>query len=190
MNISFLNFKSILLLFVGLSLYSCTPGPETEFDTEGYKPIYISKANAYEVKKVEPTLIQKPGKIYVKDNYLFITEKDKGIHVINFSNPSNPINEAFIVAYGCDNMSIKDNFMFIDNVEDLVVLDITGQNVTEVKRVKNVFPIVNQMLPPVNQFSSKVWFECVDTTKGLIVGWEKANLHNPKCQIGQNWEED
>ena len=191
MNKIISNFKPVFLfLLLGLSLYACTPAPETDFDTEGYKPIYISKSSAFDIKKVGPTTIQNAGKIYVKDNYLFITEKNKGIHVINFSNPSSPVNEAFITVYGCDNMSIKDNFMFVDNVEDLVVLDISGQNVTEVKRLKNIFPHKYQMIPNVTSSGNTVWFECADTTKGILIGWEKAQLHNPKCKLGHDYSNE
>lgn len=184
-------FKSkpfFLFLLFGLSMYACNPAPETDFDVEGYKPIYISKTNAFVIKKENPTAIKNAGKIYVKDNYLFITEKNKGIHVINYTNPSSPVNESFITVYGCDNMSIKDNYMFVDNVNDLVVLDISEQNVAEVKRIKNAFPKKYQMTPTVSINSEVVWFECVDTTKGVLIGWEKMQLHNPKCKIGHNNE--
>ena len=37
-----------------------------------------------------------PGKIYFKDNYIFVNEYQKGIHVIDNSNPASPVIIKFI----------------------------------------------------------------------------------------------
>lgn len=98
--------------------------------------------------------LEKPGKIYVKDNYLFITEEKKGIHVIDNSNPARPINLSFIKVAGNGDMAIKDNMLYIDNYTDLVALDITDpKNIKEAGRLQLAF--VN---PNINNFGGSYWF--------------------------------
>ena len=47
-------------------------------------PIYMSYEDLRKAVKVEdPVPMMKPGKIYFKDNYIFINEYMKGIHVID-----------------------------------------------------------------------------------------------------------
>jgi hypothetical protein len=45
--------------------------------------------------------LEDPGKIYYKFPYIYVNEKYKGIHLINNSDPQNPVKEGFIVAPGC-----------------------------------------------------------------------------------------
>jgi hypothetical protein len=59
-----------------------------------------------------------------------------------------------------------------------VAIDITDlSNVHITKRVAEIYPVENQMFP---EFATG-YFECVDTAKGYVAGWEKVNLSNPKC---------
>ncbi|MBU0488986.1 MAG: hypothetical protein KKD31_13640, partial [Bacteroidetes bacterium] len=47
---------------------------------------------------------------------------------------------------------------------------------TELSRIHGVYDYKHQMYPEAGG-----WFECVDTTRGLVVDWEPASLTNPKC---------
>src|SRR5688500_18833604 len=62
-----------------------------------YRPVYKTaeevRAN---IKTNGSEQIERPGKIFVKGNYIFLNEVDKGIHVIDNSNPSQPKNISFI----------------------------------------------------------------------------------------------
>lgn len=79
------------------------------------------------------------GKIYVTENYLFYIAKEQGIHVFNNTNPSAPVNIAFINVEGVHDISVKGNYLFADNFVDLLVFDISNiQNITLVKTVQNV----------------------------------------------------
>lgn len=79
------------------------------------------------------------GKIYVAENYLFYIAKEQGIHVFNNSNPSSPVNIAFINVEGVHDISIKGNYLFADNFVDLLVFDISNiQNISLVKTLQNV----------------------------------------------------
>lgn len=78
------------------------------------------------------------GKIYVAENYLFYIAKEQGVHVFNNTNPSAPINIAFINIEGVHDISVKGNYLFADNFVDLLVFDISNiQNITLVRTVQN-----------------------------------------------------
>ena len=79
-----------------------------------------------------------PGKIYHKAPYIYVNEKYKGVHVINNTDPRNPIKEGFISVPGCIDMAVKGDIMYVDNSVDLVAFDLVNKKVT--KRIENVFP--------------------------------------------------
>jgi len=147
-------------------------------EIEGYAPIYMAEADQYNISSSAAQAYENPGKIYKYGNYTFQMDKGKGIHVINSSNPSQPSKIKFINVPGCTDISIKGNMLYANNFRDLVTLNITDiNNVVVSHRNKNVFPETLDGAPPENG----IYFECVDNTQGVIVGWEKKNLQNPKC---------
>ena len=92
------------------------------------------------IKTLPAQDLENPGKIYVKDNYLFINEVKNGIHIIDNSNPSLPKTISFIQILGNVDISVKGNILYADSYTDFVALDITNPNaVKEVSRTKDVF---------------------------------------------------
>jgi len=106
---------------------------------------------------------------------------DSGIHIINYANPSNPQRLGFIKSFLCKEVSVKNGFIYTNNLSDLVVIDINDlNNIHETGRVENVFPdLVTQYPPKLNQ--SQVYFECPDPKKGFVVSWKQQLINNPKC---------
>lgn len=85
--------------------------------------------------------IVNPGKIYVKDNTIFLTEKEKGIHIIDNTNPSNPINKAFITIPGNEDMAVNGNMLYADCYTDLLAIDISNiNNITLKNYVAYLYP--------------------------------------------------
>lgn len=172
-------FLSLLMV---LLLFSCTKreAANNEVGTvEGYRPVYMepSQATTTSVKSSEP--LEKPGKIYWYYNLMLLTDKHKGVHVIDISDPQNPVRESFIEIPGVRDVAVKAGFLYADNITDLVVFNITDiHNITQVHRVEGVYPLEEQMYPA----GRSGYFECVDTSKGYVVGWEKATLEDPKCR--------
>lgn len=107
-----------------------------------YTPVYMSLAELRgSVKKEAPRAIEQPGKIYLYGNYIFLNEVNKGIHVIDNSNPSAPNKFAFITIPGNVDIAVKGGVMYADNYTDLVALDISDpQNVKESRRIEFAFP--------------------------------------------------
>jgi len=144
----------------------------------GYAPIYSSDANSNSISVTNAAPYENPGKIYKYGNYSFQMDNGKGIHIINSTDPNNPQKIKFIHVAGCTDISVKNNSLYTNNFTDLVTLSIADvNNITETSRTSNVFPMVEQTLPPV----AGVYFECVDETKGTVIGWTQKNIENPKC---------
>jgi hypothetical protein len=78
------------------------------------------------------------GKIYVAAKYLFYIAKEQGVHVYDNTNPSAPVNIAFINLEGVHDISVKGDYLFADNFVDLLVFDISNiQNIILVRTVPN-----------------------------------------------------
>ena len=139
--------------------------------TEQYlslEPVYLSYKDFREAVKMESThLLQKPGKIYFKDNYLYINEIMKGIHVYNNTNPANPQYVGFINIPGNVDIAILGNTLFADSYIDLVSIDISNPaNAKEIGRIKSVFPYA------VPSYDSNYRLGQIDDTKGVVIDWE------------------
>ncbi|MDR2472890.1 MAG: hypothetical protein LBD53_04895 [Tannerella sp.] len=108
-----------------------------------YSPVFMERSELeksvfYVAGKRE---LENPGKIYSRAPYIFINERYKGVHVIDNTDPSKPINVGFIVAPGCIDMAVKGEVMYLDNAIDLVAIDLNTKKVTH--RQKDVFPEPN-----------------------------------------------
>lgn len=107
-----------------------------------FEPLYKTTATVRAGIHSSPaTEIKAPGKLFIIGNYIFLNEINKGIHVINNSNPSAPVNIGFIDIPGNIDIAVKGNRMYADLYTDLVVLDISDPtHVSKTKIIDNVFP--------------------------------------------------
>ena len=107
-----------------------------------YKPLYKTTAEVRgNIKSNAPREIQTPGKIFIIGNYIFLNEIDKGIHVIDNSNPASPKNISFIDIPGNEDLALKGNTLYADLYTDLVTLDVSNPTNVVVKQYNNgVFP--------------------------------------------------
>jgi hypothetical protein len=110
-----------------------------------YEPVYITKTEARtNVKSNRSRKLENPGKIYIRDKYIFLNEVDKGIHIIDNSNPKNPQNVAFITIPGNQDIAVKGNFLYADMYSDLLTIDISNPLQVQLKNyLENVFPFRN-----------------------------------------------
>lgn len=143
-------------------------------------PVYMERSEFKNAVKVtSATEISNPGKIYLKDNYIFINENLKGIHVIDNSDPANPVFVSFVEIPGNVDMAVKDSILYADSFTDLVALDISDiHNIHEVGRIDSIFPYT---LPPIweeNQFP----VGRVEPDKGIVVGWETKEVEEEVTQ--------
>jgi hypothetical protein len=135
-------------------------------------PVYMSYEDLRSaVKMTEAREMNNPGKIYFKDQYIFINEKMEGVHVYDVSDPANPQNKGFIEITGNVDIAIKDNILYADSYVDLVSIDVSSFTaIAEVGRVEKVFPYT---LPKYNE---KLPVAKLDETKGVVIGWEEKSV--------------
>jgi len=107
-----------------------------------YTPVYESLKNVRASFKSEgPKPIETAGKIYLYGKYIFLNELNKGIHIIDNSNPSAPSNVAFINIAGNVDMAVNGNILYADSYMDLLAIDISNPLAAkESNRVQDVFP--------------------------------------------------
>ena len=132
-----------LLTTIAFFLNSCVKNTcERQQQYTYYAPVYKTKAAVKAgIKSSVPTSIINPGKIFIIGKYIFLNEIDKGIHVIDNSNPSLPKNISFINIPGNQDMAITGNTLYADVFTDLAVLNIADPtNISVNKIIESVFP--------------------------------------------------
>ncbi len=160
------KFSIFTLFLLTLAVTSCRDQFTEVFTANS--PLYMS----YEefraaVKTTTPRDLENPGKIYFKDNFIFVVEELKGFHVIDVSNPASPQKMAFVEVPGCVDIAVKENILYADSYVDLVALDVSDlANIREVKRLQEVFPYT--VPPPDNDYR----LARVDKEKGVVTGWD------------------
>ena len=169
-------FRTLFLMMVFLLFFS----GNTSYTVDGYKPLYVPPAEAKVIKALDARPVDTQGKIYLKDQYIFIGDVNKGVHVIDNTDPRNPVKILFIQIYGNHDIAIKGNMMYADNIEDLVVIDIADiNNPVEIRRIPDVYELPNQHYP--DNVLYMTYFECADPEKGYVVGWVPALIPEPDC---------
>ncbi len=145
----------------------------------GYVPIYASKTDIAQIAFQSSKPTANPGKIYAYGNYIFQNDLGAGVHIIDNTNKLNPVKTGFInIPYNYE-ISIKDSFLYANNLADLVVFDLHNPtNPKVVNKINGVFPNQGVQNYPDEQ---DVYFECVDTTKGILIGWKKQTTINRTC---------
>jgi len=138
-----------------------------------YDPIYKTLAECrVGITPLPAREMRNPGKIYALGNYLFINEKQEGIHVVDNSDPSNPHSIAFWSIPGNVDIAIHDQRLYADQYIDLLTIDIADfQNPQLVCRSENVFPLFG-----------------FDPQRGYLVDYKQANVtEEVSCEERNDW---
>ncbi|MCV9385889.1 hypothetical protein [Reichenbachiella ulvae] len=173
--------KTIIVLSIVLSigLNSCDDYEYIpEFDvreTEGYKPIYSQEVSLVEILDARP--FTNPGNITKYGRLILINENNQGFHIIDNTDPSQPVKSGFFVIPYNNNIAVKDNVVYADSGSDLLAIEIMQDGSLSVNRSGGVFGDLSGNLPP----ETGVYFECVENENGVVVGWERTTLYNPQC---------
>ncbi len=132
----------IIGLLAAILLQSCTKEKCTHtYEGVTYKPVYAPMRSLRTINIQPAKAITSNGKIFIKGNYIFLNEVDKGFHIIDNTNPAAPQRIAFVSIPGNLDMIAKDNFLLVDNYVDLLTFDISNPtNIQLVKRTENALP--------------------------------------------------
>ncbi|MDA3894028.1 MAG: hypothetical protein PF517_20400 [Salinivirgaceae bacterium] len=154
----------ITLILIGFLISSCSDKIE-----ETYKintPVYMTFDElraSFDVKEAQDII--QPGKIYFRGDFIFVNEYQKGIHVVNNADPSNPVVEKFIDIPGNVDLAVKGNMLYADSYIDLLTIDISDlNNIVEIDRDTSVFPYI---LP---EFEGGI-LDQVNYESGVVIGY-------------------
>lgn len=179
------NLLYLLYISAFCVLYSCSDNDNTETITyKIHEPVFMNATtfrNSIKVS-VTPEEITQKGKICFYEGYLYISEPDKGIHIIDNRTPSEPKNVGYIELIGNADLSIRNNMLYADSYIDLVWFDISNPAQPELKgRLENVF---ENVLPPMENFQFGYDYAMcyLNDNKGVIVGWKLVERTEPVKQ--------
>ncbi|MCW3092727.1 MAG: hypothetical protein JWP81_3796 [Ferruginibacter sp.] len=130
------------VIFLGVCLLQSCVKDTLKTTYTYYTPVYKSKAEVLQsIKSAPPSALQNTGKIFLYGQYIFINEINKGVHIIDNSNPLAPRNISFIAIPGNIDLAVKNTTLYADLYTDMGTIDITDpQNVVFKKITTNVFP--------------------------------------------------
>ncbi len=174
--------RLIFLLFgLLLGLTSCDPEID-DFEVLGLQPIYFDADDVSGIRSSEPREFENLGNIVLVGNYLFIGERYEGIHVLDNSNPSNPVNILFWEIPGNNEFTIDGTTLYADNSIHLLVIDISDfGDISYIKRFDDFY--ISNLSEPLRPAPSYVGpFECYDPDKGALRGWQEASLIGAECE--------
>jgi len=158
------------VLFIVLLSYGCQDRVYQTYKVS--EPVYMSYDELRSgIDVTGPTDLDEPGKIYIKGNYIFVNEVRKGIHLINNTDPRNPVIVRFIDIPGNVDMAVKDNILYADSYIDMVALDISNlDDIREVARFNDMF---NYTIPPLIENTA---LGEVDESRGVVIRWTEKEV--------------
>lgn len=169
-----------LSILLALSLAACDKEELSTFSGSGKRPVYLPLSALDDVKNLPPQPVGLTGPIFLRDTLFFMLEQKKGIHVFNVKDSANVTALTFFQIPAVTDFSIAGNRLYADSWRDLLTLDISNlYDIRLLDRQKDVFSPL--LFPPL--YSG--FFECVDESKGAVVGWEDAFLDDARCSTIQ-----
>lgn len=117
-----------------------------------YEPVLMTRDQMEAaVRWQAPRDIKSPGKIWVFNEYIFVIELYRGIHILDNADSANPENVAFIQVDGCTDVAVKDGIIYANNAVDLIGIkpDLQNNSLKIMSRNRDVIP---ELLSPDGQF--------------------------------------
>ncbi len=182
--------KYIFLLLTLALLASCENSVTDEVTYSINEPVFMSRADFQKSVKVstQSREITAFGKMTYYQGYLFVSETDKGVHIIDNTDPSNPQNIGFIELMGNADLAIRNNLLYADSYADLVWFDVSNPAVPILKgRMAKMFP---EVLPPVIDVTVGIDYAmCYDESKSdsVIVGWKTVTRTEDVDEYSGGW---
>lgn len=129
------------MLFLVSLVIACTKDTVTQHYTF-FRPVYKTKDEVRAgIRNSVAQSIQQPGKLVWKDNYVFVNDVDRGIHILDISNPAQIRTVSYITIPGCVDLAVYGNYLYADCYTDLVTIDISDPlHVSTKQFLLGVFP--------------------------------------------------
>ena len=121
------NLHLVLAFMMFLVLPSCHDEVTNTYTYKTSYPVYLEMSTVRQADIIieQGKELDNPGKIYIYGDYLFINEPQKGIHILDNSDPSSPKNINFINIPGNVDLAVNSEILYADNYVDLLSFDIS-----------------------------------------------------------------
>ncbi|WP_299769634.1 hypothetical protein [uncultured Dokdonia sp.] len=172
--------KNIFLLFLStFTLFFSCNNDDTRFETiivanavlENKDSIRTSVA----VESEQP--INESGKIYTYTNYVFVNDRNLGIHVIDNRIPENPQKISFLKIPGNFDIEVRNDILYADSYSDLVLFDISDiDNITLIERYEDVFNDFGFSQASLTEPFDQVNYGDYDPSESFIVDWTYTEI--------------
>ena len=172
----------ILMIAFSFSFSGCELMNGTEMaDVAYFKPIFATVEELTMDISIDPPLdYTQSGKVITYGDYVFVNSPNKGIHIVDNTDPSNPINKLFISLAGNIDMAIVEDHLYADMFSALVVLDISNIDepiLLEDYTVEDVFYFDQYWnYPSLEELEAyeydRVGYENTDMSQGIVLDWE------------------
>jgi len=184
--------KKLLFLF-SIAVFALAGCKDSVTEMVTYKinePVFLSTESFKNSVKVtsQKHQISNIGKMCFYKDYLYISEPQKGIHIIDNRNSSNPKIVGFIELLGNADVAIRNDKLYADSYIDLVWFDVSNPALPSLTgRLDSIFP---SALPITNNQYGIDYQKCVDGQKnGVIVGWKMTEKTEEVTHYTGGWYE-
>ena len=186
--------NKLLFLFALAGIFmSCEHSYTEKISYRINEPVFMSFSEFRSSVKLsdESHILSGYGKICFYDDYLYISEPGKGIHILDNRNPASPQISGYIELLGNFDLAIRNDLLYADSYIDLVWFDISNPAQPQLKgRLEGAFP---ESLPIIDNEYGWDYSLCYPEDgrrKGIIVGWELKTRTEEQERPSSWWGND
>ncbi len=170
------GFACAFILLCCLQWTACVKREPETFSGMGKRPVYVPVSALYDVRNLPPQPVEQSGTIFLQDTLFFMLEQKKGIHVFNVKDSLHITSLTFLQIPAVTDFTIAGKRLYADSWRDLLTIDISDlYQIKVLDRQSDVFSPL--LYPPLYDGI----FECVDESKGAVIGWEDIFLDDARC---------
>ncbi|MEL6140123.1 MAG: hypothetical protein AAFU67_00725 [Bacteroidota bacterium] len=154
-----------------------------------YDPVYLYPED-YRVDIIAegPQDLCEPGGFYVYEDYLLVIEKNKGLHILDNADASNPAAVSFLPVKGAVGLAVRNDVLYINNYTDLVAFGLTDPaSPTMLSRTEDVFEQYGAFVTDPN-FQGAIIVDYIETDEELILDCDDQDANIlPVCFFADCW---
>ncbi len=169
--VPFFNHTLYSILLLTFVLLGCEDKRVQTVSWVEFEPVYLTEEEFIASVQLQAAQeLENPGKIYFYDGYLFVNEVNKGVHIIDNSDPSSPENIGFINIPANKDIAVSGALLYADSNSDLLVFDIQDlQSPQLVSRSEDVFANWSEIYLGFP-------YQEIEPSKGIVVDWREVTV--------------
>ncbi|MDR2804737.1 MAG: hypothetical protein LBB85_03720 [Dysgonamonadaceae bacterium] len=167
--------KIIAVLFLQTGLWvGCSVDSSQTIHYSVNEPVFTSAETFRRSIQIttEARSLHDCGEIGFYDNYLYISEPGKGIHIVDNTQPEQPKIKGYIEIPGHRDLTIRDRQLYVDALIDLVWFDLSNPAQPVLQgRMENIFPDALPAIPNEYGYDYELCQKGIAQGK-IVTGWQ------------------